>query len=90
MMDHVSRKGCTFKDARFPGVFTDRPLKTPRLPQIRIADGKRAHLSLRIPVLDYTIMVMKSQHRHCEITSDQSVSPPSRCSPSPSNGGHIL
>ena len=43
MMGHGSRNGCAFKDARFPSVFTERPLKTPCFPQIRIADGKRAH-----------------------------------------------
>ena len=38
MMDHGSRNGCAFKDTRFPSVFTERPLKAPCFPQIRIAD----------------------------------------------------
>jgi hypothetical protein len=43
MTNHRSRNGRPFKDARFPGIFTERPLKTPCLPEIRIADGQRAH-----------------------------------------------
>ena len=43
MTNHGSRNCSAFKDTRFPGVFTERPLKTPRLPEIRITDSQRAH-----------------------------------------------
>jgi hypothetical protein len=48
MMDQGSRNGCAFKDTRFTGVLTKGSLKIPYIPEVRIADGRGAHLSLHI------------------------------------------